>query len=278
MIKSLRDAAVLAGLYAVNTEVCSTMKSDADGLRNLLVETIAANHPEWPGEIDDTEYTACRRFLSHFYSIYSLNYDLLLYWAQMHTEEGEAASCDDGFRPPADGDDAEYVLWEAGQSRRQTLWFLHGALHLFDAGTEVRKYTWVRTQVRLIDQIRDALQREYFPLFVAEGRSAEKLERVRHSYYLAKAMRSFEQIGGTLFIYGHSLAPNDEHYLRLIERGNVERICVGVYGDASSAPNQALIARAQLMAERRALIRKRRQKNLEVQFFDAQTASVWGNN
>jgi hypothetical protein len=86
------------------------------------------------------------------------------------------------------------------------MWFLHGALHVFDSGTEIQKYTWKNTGVRLIDQIRDALSRDYFPLFVSEGTSDEKYEKIRHNDYLAKGYRSFSQITGDLFIYGHSLA------------------------------------------------------------------------
>jgi hypothetical protein len=119
---------------------------------------------------------ACRR---------TLNYDLLLYWAQMHNEEGNEPSSDDGFRKPEDDYDAAYVTWESGNSHKQNTWFLHGALHLFDAGTEIQKYTWVNTGLRLIDQIRDALKRDYFPTFVAEGTSNEKLIRIRHNDYLA---------------------------------------------------------------------------------------------
>ncbi len=61
------------------------------------METIASSHPEWPGEITDREYAACREFISQFDTIYTLNYDLLLYWTLMHTEEGEAPASDDGF-------------------------------------------------------------------------------------------------------------------------------------------------------------------------------------
>ncbi len=182
------------------------MSRDANGLKEVLVQTIADSHPAYPAEISDEEYEACRTFLSHFNTTYSLNYDLLLYWALMHTPEGEHPTSDDGFRKPEDDFEAAYVTWEPGQSHEQNTWFLHGALHVFDAGTEVQKYTWINTGVRLIEQIRDALSRNYFPLFVAEGTSDEKLDRIRHSDYLAKAYRSFCEIQGALFIYGHSVS------------------------------------------------------------------------
>lgn len=271
VIKALRDAqAVLATYDAVPPQLMATLKRDADGLRELLVQTIASSHPEWPGEIEEIEYAACREFIANFDSVYTLNYDLLLYWAQMHTEVGAKPSSDDGFRKPEDDFEAAYVTWEPGNSHKQNTWFLHGALHLFDAGTEIQKYTWVNTGIRLIEQISDALRRDYFPIFVAEGTSNEKLIRIRHNDYLAKAYRSFTEIGYALFVYGHSLAKNDEHYLKRIERGKLSHLYVGIYGDPNSSANRAIIARAKRMNF------LRRRTPLNVQFFDSSSAKVWG--
>lgn len=271
VIKALRDSISIARAYGGTTaEVLAAMEADADGLRELLVQTIANSHPAWPGEIEEDEFQACKAFLVHFHNTYTLNYDLLLYWTFMHTAEGETPGTDDGFRKPEDDNEAPYVVWDSSNSKHQSLWFLHGALHLFDTGVEVQKYTWCNTGQRLIDQIREALQRNYFPIFVAEGTSQEKLARIRHNDYLAKAYRSFCEIGGALFIYGHSLAPNDEHFLKRIEKGRVSRLYVGVYGDPGDEANKIIIRRALQMATNRV------QKNLTVQFYDASTAMVWG--
>ena len=170
VIKALRDTkAILEAYGGAPQSFLDTLQSDADGLRELLVETIAHSHPAWPGEVTHEEYAACRAFVSNFNTVYTFNYDLLLYWAQMHTEEGVAPTSDDGFRKSDIDYDAAYVVWEPSQSHEQNTWFLHGALHVFDAGTEIQKYTWVNTGVRLIDQIRDALSKGFFPLFVSEG-------------------------------------------------------------------------------------------------------------
>jgi hypothetical protein len=255
VIRALRDAKLLLGAYkGVPRSLLDILQSDADGLRELLVETIARSHPAWPGEIQEHEYAACRAFLANFTTIYTLNYDLLLYWAQMHTEEGTAPTSDDGFRKSDDDYAASYVVWEPSQSHEQNTWFLHGALHVFDAGTEIQKYTWVNTGVRLVDQIRDALKRGFFPLFVAEGTSAEKLE-----------------IKGALFIYGHSLAENDDHYLKRIEKGKLSQLYIGIYGDPASEQNKLIVRRAVRMANNR-----RRNLPLGISYFDASSAKVWG--
>ena len=272
VIKALRDAKRILEVYGgVPSSLIETLQRDADGLRELLIQTIASSHPAWPGEITEDEYAACRKFIAHFNTIYTFNYDLLLYWAQMHTPEGEAPSSDDGFRKSEDDYDAGYVVWEPSQSHEQNMYFLHGALHVFDTGTEIQKYTWINTGVRLIDQIRHALSKDYYPLFVSEGTSAEKLERIRHNDYLAKAYRSFSEIQGALFIYGHSLAENDEHYLKRIEKGKLSQLYIGLYGDPNSEPNKRIIYRANQMSNGR-----RAKSPLGITYFDASTAKVWG--
>jgi hypothetical protein len=275
VIKALRDSATIAELYGATSAQVGAMRAEADALKELLVQTIARSHPPLPGDITDDEYAACQAFLEHFSTTYTLNYDLLLYWTHMHRENRADVQSDDGFRTSQSdiesGIESEYVVWEFGQSHDQNMWFLHGALHVFDSGTEVQKYTWNRTGIRLIEQIREALSRDFFPLFVAEGSSAEKLERIRHSDYLAKTYRSFQEIHYCLFVYGHSLAANDEHYLRLIEKGKLSHIFVGLYGDPDSDANRQIIARAKAMP-----LAGRRRRELRVDFYDSESAHVWG--
>lgn len=271
VIKALRDATKILLRYSGGEALAATLAADADSLRELLVQTIAVSHPSWPGEISDAEYKACREFLTNFDNTYTLNYDLLLYWAHMHSQDSAALVSDDGFRKSEDDIDAGYVVWDSSHSHKQNLHFLHGALHIFDTGIEVQKYTWINTGIRLVDQIRDALKSDFFPVFVAEGTSNEKLERIRHNDYLAKGYRSFTEITGALFIYGHSLAPNDEHYLKRIEKGKLSHVYVGIYGDPNSDSNRQIIIRGKSLASARPPSRP-----MAVSFFDAGTAKVWG--
>jgi hypothetical protein len=271
VIKALRDAHTIAASYGgTSPGMLAQMQQDADGLRELLVQTIATSHPAWPGEIHEEEFQACKAFMANFSNIYTLNYDLLLYWTVMHVDAGEAPTSDDGFRKPEDDYEADYVVWESSNSKGQNLWFLHGALHLFDTGLEVQKYTWCNTGERLINQIRQALQQNFFPIFVSEGTSREKMERIRHNDYLAKGYRSFCEIGGALFIFGHSLADNDEHFLKRIEKGKVTQLYVGLYGDPEGAWNKGIMRRAMQMVDNRT------KQNLAVKFYDAATVKVWG--
>ena len=94
-------------------------------------------------------------------------------------------------------------------------------------------------------------RRSLYPIFVAEGESPQKYRRIRHSDFLHKAYRSFQEIGGTLFIYGHAMSPNDEHIIRLIGRGKLDQLLVGIYGDENSEANRAIRARVTLLQNSR---------------------------
>ena len=275
VMRALRSGAALVSLYGGDgATVSGTMKKDAEDLRTLLAKTIAGNHPDRPSDIAPAPYLACRKFLRNFCKTYTLNYDLLMYWALMQNELGDdPVACDDGFRQP-EGGPTTYVTWDVQNTRTQNIFYIHGALHVFDAGHELQKYTWVNTQVALVDQIREALGEEKYPVFVAEGDWKGKLDRIQHSGYLNRAYRSFGEIRNTLFVFGHSMAENDEHVLRLIERGNVTHLWVGIFGGPDSEGNRRIIDRAKQMND----VRKARKKGaLLVAFYDAASAEVWGN-
>jgi hypothetical protein len=271
VMRTLRSASTLVRVYEPANDVLAVrLASDAEGLREVLVQAIAGNHPDRPHDIGPDKYKACRSFLAHFGDVYTLNYDLLLYWALMQEELEPAIHFDDGFRTP-DAGPQEYVTWDVEKTDRQSVFYLHGALHIFDSGFEIQKYTWINTGVPLVEQIRGALEHGLFPVFVAEGDSASKVEKIRHSEFLFRPRRSFAKIGGTLFVYGHSMGASDEHILRLIEKNRVSRLYVSLHGSTDSGSNRQIITRSKRIAEARPATRP-----LEVAYFDAASARVWG--
>ena len=97
------------------------------------------------------------------------------------------------------------------------------------------------------------------------------MERIKHSDFLSKAYRSFQSIGGSIFIYGHSLAENDEHFIKVLERSKINNVFIGIYGDPSTDTAKAIIARGRRMESNRTGKYK-----LTVKFYDAASAKVWG--
>lgn len=276
VIRLLVDMAKILGAYRkiAPPTLIQQVEADAAAIKTILAEAIAKNHPDRPYDITDEQYAACRLFLSNFDHIYTLNYDVLLYWALMHDDVGDLdIQCDDGFRHPEGNEDAPYVSWL--DSNSPTVHFLHGALHIFDAGHEITKYTWSKTDIPIVDQVRAALDDEKYPLFVAEGHSIDKLDKIMHSAYLHKALRSFSNISGSLFVFGHSFDDNDDHILGKIPVGKISDLYVGLYGDPNSEANIGIRQKAERFSVERAEIPRKRP--LAVHYFDASSAAVWGS-
>jgi Domain of unknown function (DUF4917) len=289
VIKALEGAAKLLPNYLDNSLVTEKLKNHADLIKDLLLKTIAHNHPLTPNDITETQYWACQKFLSHFLNsdnegrVYTLNYDLLLYWALMHEKNPFSVDSPnfvgkDGFGEDQDTEDADYVVWKGEDAANgQNIHYLHGALHLFDSGSELKKYTWNRKGIPLIEQAQSAIAKDMYPLFVSEGTSQQKLARIRHHAYLQHSYKSFHsvmaQAGQTLFIYGHSLAENDGHILKKIGRGKIPVMYVSLHGKVDSPLNMKIITTAQTIKS------MRQQRNpLEVLFYDAAGATVWGKS
>lgn len=276
VIRSLKDAAKLVKLYNESEKLLTkTLTSDAKELKSLLVNTISKHHPSDPTNLSDSEYRFGRVFLRNFNNIYTLNYDLLLYWTLMHEFDDESDEekiiFDDGFRHP-DGQDSTvpYVSWEVENSNKQNVYYLHGALHLFESDIELQKFTWTRTGVKLMTQVNESLDKGFYPLIVAEGTSAQKMSRIMKSGYLQRGLKSLASIGGALFIYGMSMSENDEHILKRVKKSKISTLWVGIYGDQTSANNKAIMNRALALGSN-----KSKNKALSVNFYDAASAKVW---
>ena len=288
VVKMLEDASKVVSVYSGDTEeMAARMAADAEALKEILIQTVANNHPHIPNDIPDEKFWACRRFLAHFLGdenqngkVYTLNYDLLLYWALMHEdEEGSPINIatDDGFGRD-ENTEPEYVNWMGESSaHHQRIHYLHGALHLYDAGAELQKYTWINTGLPLLDQARAAMRAGKYPLFVAEGQSEQKLAKIRHSAYLHHSYKSFSsqmnKSNQALFIFGHSLAQNDRHILKKIAKGRIPKLYISLYGDPEDRNNKRIIQSAHEIAENR-----EERHPLEIAYYDAQSANVWGNS
>lgn len=286
-IRNLEAGAKLAPIYGAHKDVGAAMAADAKALKDILVATIAHNHPDTPNDVNATNFWSCRQFLSNFIGpdnegqVFTLNYDLLLYWALMHEDNPFAAAptsliTNDGFGNDEDDPTADYVVWQGETGAHNAkVHFLHGALHLFDAGNELQKYTWVRTNTRLVDQARMAIDADKFPLFVSEGTSGQKKAKIRHNAYLYQGFKQLTanalQQKVSFFVHGHSLADNDDHILRRLGSGRFAKLYVGLHGDPKSAGNLKIVAKANSLAA----MRKPRDP-MALEFYDAASAKVWG--
>lgn len=254
----------------------ATIKKDSEAIKSALVKAIAESHLANPGKIDNKRKDSCVKFLEPYHNVFTTNYDLLLYWVAMH---GNATLNEhDGFRSSIEEPDAEYLVFQERLGKHKGILFLHGALHIYIEGGELRKHSWVRSNKTLMELIRDGLEKGQYPLFVAEGKPEKKLEQMQNNGYLFYCLGKLERIQQSLVIYGFSLGKSDAHIANAIaDNLMLEHIYISIHGDFTSKHNKCIEQNVKVMQARRKkwLEKTRGGKELFEHYFDASTANIW---
>lgn len=156
VIKSLLDAAHAIRIIRNDPAdaEAAQLEIEAAGLKDALAQALAGLHPDRPHNIDDAAYERVYRFLAGFHKVYTVNYDMLLYWAIMRGRElvSDVTSfkADDGFREHLPNE--PFVTWDnLHSSSGQSIFYIHGALRLFWGEGLLRQLTYVRTDQALLD-------------------------------------------------------------------------------------------------------------------------------
>jgi hypothetical protein len=269
-------AARYYGLIPEKPDPVSAMIVDLLSVKNALVEALALTHLEHTHKVEGERKTCCAEFLNPYHNIFTTNYDLLLYWVEMHAHK--LLQGRDGFDFDIDDPEASYVVFSEHLGDKKGIFFLHGALHLYVVNGEVRKHTWSRTQVPLIQNIRESLNVGQYPLFVAEGLAEKKLEQIQRSGYLSYCLGKLERINNALVVFGLSFGESDRHIANVIaDNKGLKKLYVGLYG-APDSPQNSEIKRnvAKIQRRRNNLIKARRASSaLDAIYYNAASASVW---
>lgn len=260
VMDKLSSASRILQLYDPESGILSLISEHQEALRKALINAISSSHPMNPNEISDQQFSCARTFLSKFKGLFTLNYDLLMYWARNKKDlEPRGFDTDDGFRAGR--------TWQRYDTD-QEVFFLHGAIHLYEHGSLIKKHANGDNGNTIIQQVQINLYDGAFPLFVSEPSSDKKLERILHNPYLNYCYSALRKLKGTLFIYGHSMDENDCHIFDQIQNSQVTRIFVSIYGDENSVDNRAVIANAQRFLSRAGCV---------VDFFDAGSTPIWSD-
>ncbi len=219
-------------------------------------------------------------FLSNFNNIFTLNYDLLLYWVindvlnSYNPNEPEYYSIVrtdrfypiDGFIGNHNGDDC---IWCKDKSI-QNIFYLHGGLHLFCDEQNIYKLKNDSVNnLSITDKTKYWLNKGVFPIVVIEGNSSDKLYRINNCDYLKYCYEKWNQIDGVVFIYGHSLDENDQYIFDAINANqNIKAVYISIFDPLKNETD--IIERAyELFYERI------HDKSLSVEFYNAQSVALW---
>ena len=279
VIRMLENSAKIDLQYGLNN--VDELKKDAKNLKKYLVKIITNNHPEKISDISDEEYISCAKFISQYNEIYTLNYDLLLYWTTMKLDSFRhfpdlyptisstdfgSLDINDGFGNDEDDEDANYVVYQTERPYSQRIHYLHGALHIFDKGNKIIKNTYSRTGEILKFQTYRNLLKDIYPIFISEGTSEMKRRKILHNALLTHEYKSLTGKGGDLVIFGTVLKTNDEHIRKAVLDGNeskrFKRIYMGVFSEDDKRAAEAFKIEAE-------------QKGKICFLYDATTVHVW---
>jgi hypothetical protein len=258
VMRSLEDAAQIEQAYG-EKDRSKKFLGDAIRIRDALIQAVHAVHPGVQFDIPEIQRNACAVFLRNFDSVFTLSYDLLLYWVIVHAV---ADRFSDGF---SHGDQIDGFREYSPRAPCNTH-YLHGALHLF---LGPRRETWKRvvTNDTIINDITDTIKKtKQLPLFVAEGSTSQKLARINSVPYLFDCYRTFQCLGGSIFVFGHSARDEDRHIYDAIFGGEIDKVFFCVH----NPEDDWLEIRKRLAAFNEI------NKKVEVSYVDAATAKVWG--
>ncbi|WP_424991393.1 DUF4917 family protein [Fluviibacterium sp. S390] len=259
VIRALEDAIVVERAYG-NDDHARELETDAQVVREALVTAVNATHPAHRDELV-FKYESAAAFLKHFGSVFSLNYDLLLYWVSF-----EVPKLYDGFALGKKHRDGRFQgpLQEAAYCQ---IFNLHGGLHLFqDKIGDVYKALDHGSGVRatITDEI---AKHGNLPLYVAEGNWQAKLKKINSVEYLRHCYRTLKETTANVFVFGHSADQNDSHIYHAIFGSKAKHVWFGIYKpDADNLREfDAKLTAFHAIGGRK----------VSYSFFEAETAHVW---
>ena len=275
VMQQLDVLASIGDVLALGADVKQRIDAAREDLKRSLIDAIRALHPEHVYKVPGEKCAACTAFLRLFLdtkgSLFTTNYDLLMYWVLMRSGLHPV----DGFGRDRESpdeyveqEDLEYSELRWGRNAAgQNVHYIHGALPLFDTGTEIVKEVYGGGNDFLLDQITKRINNGQYPVFVTAGSAEQKLTHIRHNPYLQNSYEALATLDGSLVTFGFNFGPQDAHIVSAIQRAakqspnrRLRSVYVGVYSPED--------------ADRLALLGK--EFGCKVHLYDARTVGAWG--
>tara|TARA_R110001583_G_scaffold195148_1_gene369696 strand:- start:8216 stop:9268 length:1053 start_codon:yes stop_codon:yes gene_type:complete len=206
-------------------------------VRRSLINAVKDVHPNHD-EIATTLKNV-GEFVNHFSNVFSLNYDLTLYWASIQENSIESNRFNDGFNKMVrynskqttdtfafDVDDNKL---KKANNKTSNVYYPHGNLLIYQtrATKEEKKIAANENALKTITEF--WAKNDGNPLFVCEGTSESKLKSISSSKYLSHVYHEELPRGGdNLTIYGWGIGEQDSHILSQLALGSYQNIAVSI--------------------------------------------------
>ncbi len=248
-------------------------------VRNALVQAVRSVHCDYTDAENALEPIG--RWLSRFRKVFSLSYDLVVYWAVLrHNELVGRNVFKDCFRSGV----FQHDVWESYHESRDggpdatLVFYPHGHLMLTTNvdGSERKLSARGRglyAAQSLIDQVTAAwASGDDIPLFVAEGMSEQKRSAIRRSPYLSTVYSEvLSNCGASVVLHGLGFKGeyNDVHILRAVGRARPARVAVSIFTKGGTIKHAAQCDTA------RGILRDCLGEEVRIDFYDAESEGCW---
>lgn len=231
--QKINNAIDVLNLYSPQSQLIAHLEQQIQYLREQLIVAVGASHPasfvRARTPVDQLQLnekiTNCRRFLNGFSNVFSLNYDLLLYWVRCYQRPNLGR---DSFT--SIGDDLIF-----SPNDNANFFFPHGSLFIYRDGVSAIKSGSTRANP-ILARLEENIEQGKFPMCISEGTGQQKLKEIKKNHYLLYAYNRIIKSTGTIFTFGCSfLDGKDRHIIEAMCRSSATRIVVGEYqlNDAS---------------------------------------------
>lgn len=269
----------MAKVFSSDKSFITKLEDANKELQESLISSIKKLHPEHVFEVPEEKSESCFKFLSDYLDnkgkVFSTNYDLLLYWILMRNNSKNA---NDGFGKELENEEEiikgveavfSELIWGPNKPS-QSVFYVHGALHLFDTGIDIIKEIYT-SDAYLLENIQKRLDKKHYPIFVTAGDGEEKLNHIVHNKYLTNCYDNLSDITGSLVTFGFNFGESDNHIIDAINKaskfrnddnrkGKLFSVYVGVYTDDDLEHMEAI----------------KKKFNCKVNLYNASTAKIWG--
>lgn len=279
IMQQLDNLSALIDAFDGGEKLKSKVVSASEKLKHSLLDAVQKLHPEHVFKVPEKESEECSRFLNLFLGrggkVFSTNYDLLLYWILMRNQ---FVKHNDGFGRDAENyepgiakEDIDWSELRWGRNKEnQNVFYVHGTLPFFDAGSEIIKEEYDQNSF-LLKKISGRMEQGEYPIFVTAGNGDEKLVHIMHNHYLSYCYDNLSEITGSLVTFGFNFGQYDNHIIEAINRSAKHRkkefpkllsVYIGVYSEQ----------------DRKHIEQIEPKFATKVHIFDAKTLNVWGRN
>ncbi len=262
VIKNLETLAIIFNKKSIANEfyvIAGIIKRD-------LIKILSNKHPNSQYEIEPERKVATLNFLSLFTNIFTVNYDLLLYWLVIFNIKDNNnfwGDMNDGFSWNSPKD----CIWKPYNLRViPNVFYLHGGLHLFHNERDTFKIKYDNeNKISLLDQIKAYINNDISPLVITEGDSKDKKFWIAQNNYLQYCYKKLSEISGVLFIHGHSLNETDQHIFDVINDNlNIHEIYISIHHKSGET-----IDKKSKLAEKRFC------RDKKLHYYDADSTYIW---